>query len=105
MFVTLPIARRCAHTAAVIALLCAACAGTADAQQLTQLERRGQALLTKLCSACHAVNRTGTSPQLLAPPFRVISERYDVADLVDQLREGFTAPHPDMPTFKFSRQD
>jgi hypothetical protein len=35
----------------------------------------------------------------------VISQRYDVTDLVDQLREGFTAPYPDMPTFKFSRQD
>jgi cytochrome c len=95
---------RYAHRAATIALLCAAYSGPADAQQLTVLERQGQVLLTKFCSACHAVNRSGASPHFRAPPFRVISQRYDVADLVEQLREGFAAPHPDMPTFKFSRQ-
>lgn len=95
---------RYANTAVSIALFCAAYAGPADAQQLTSLEREGQALLTKFCSACHAVNRSGASPHLRAPPFRIISQRYDVADLIEQLREGFTAPHPDMPRFKFSRQ-
>ena len=77
----------------------------ARAQQLNALERQGQALLSRFCAGCHAVGISGQSPHLLAPPFRMIAQRYDVADLVERLQEGFTAPHPDMPTFKFSRRD
>lgn len=76
---------------------------TASAQELNPLEQRGRALLTKLCSNCHAVGRTGRSPRVNAPPFRSIAQRYDIADLVEQFAGGFTGPHPDMPTFTFSR--
>ena len=86
-------------------LLLATAAQSARAQQLNLQEQRGRELLTRFCSSCHAVGRNEPSPHLLAPPFRTIAQRYDVADLMDQLQEGFTAPHPDMPTFKFSRRD
>src|SRR6187455_1700649 len=85
--------------------LLAATTMVARAQALTPLEQRGQTLLTRLCADCHAVGPRGISPHLLAPPFRSIAERYDIADLIDLLQEGFTAPHPDMPTFTFSRRD
>jgi len=90
--------------AALTALVCVL-AAPAGAQQLNRLERRGQVLLTKLCSDCHAVGITGRSPRPNAPELRSITKRYDVDDLVAQLREGFTGPHPDMPTFRFTRQD
>jgi cytochrome c len=90
---------------AVVILPLAATAGPAHAQQLSSLEQRGRALLTKLCSECHAVGRTGQSPRPQAPPFRSISRRYEISDLVEQFRAGFTGPHPDMPTFTVSGQD
>jgi mono/diheme cytochrome c family protein len=88
---------------AVAGLIAAAALTPIHAQPLNKLERQGQELLTRLCSRCHAVGRTGTSPRKQAPPLRTIAQRYDVADLVAQLQEGFTGPHPDMPTFTFTR--
>jgi mono/diheme cytochrome c family protein len=97
--------QRTACVLALAAIAAAAPMAPAHAQKLTSLEQRGQTLLTRLCADCHAVGPRGISPHLLAPPFRSIAERYDIADLIDQLQEGFTAPHPDMPTFTFSRRD
>jgi mono/diheme cytochrome c family protein len=90
---------------AIAGLLGMLAAPSADAASLNRQQQRGQALLTTLCSSCHAVGPGGDSPHRLAPPFRTIESRYDIDDLVEKLREGFTAPHPDMPTFNFSRQD
>jgi cytochrome c len=92
------------YIAALVALPLVATTGPARAQQLNPLEQRGRAVLIKLCSDCHAVGRTGQSPRLHAPPLRSIAERYDISDLVEQLGKGFAGPHPDMPTFTFSRQ-
>jgi mono/diheme cytochrome c family protein len=89
--------------AIVVALPLVATAGPARAQQFNPLEQRGRALLTKLCSECHAVGRTGQSPRPQAPPFRSIAQRYEIPDLVEQFRNGFTGPHPDMPTSTISR--
>jgi mono/diheme cytochrome c family protein len=72
---------------------------------LNRLELRGKAVLTRLCANCHAVGTTGKSPHVLAPTLRTIENRYAIDDLVDQLREGFTALHPDMPTYSFTPQD
>jgi mono/diheme cytochrome c family protein len=75
----------------------------ADAQDGQQ---RGKALLQRLCARCHAVGRTGNSPNALAPPFRTFSDDklYD-NDFGQRLQDGLTSIHPAMPTFHFSRDD
>ena len=66
---------------------------------------RGRALLTQMCSSCHAVGTRGASPNPAAPAFRIISRRMDLDDLYERLREGLSSGHRDMPTFRFSRED
>jgi mono/diheme cytochrome c family protein len=64
----------------------------------------GRALAERLCAQCHAVGVSGTSPHAAAPPFRRLSRRLDLDSFEHQLR-NFSSGHPDMPTFRFSRQD
>ncbi len=39
------------------------------------------------------------------PPFRELSRRVDLDRFSSRLREGLMSGHPDMPTFRFSRED
>jgi cytochrome c len=66
---------------------------------------RGELLLRKNCSRCHAIGTTGESPHPEAPPFRTLSSRYPIEDLSESLAEGIVSGHPDMPTFVFSPAD
>lgn len=61
----------------------------------------GQMLVEVNCGGCHATAREGESPHDEAPPFRLLGERYDVADLMEALVEGLVSGHPDMPEFTF----
>jgi mono/diheme cytochrome c family protein len=76
--------------------------GTAD---LTPRERRGEALLARLCSGCHAIGRTGTGAHPEAPLFRALSRRYKIEALEEALAEGLISGHPDMPEFRFSAEE
>jgi len=69
-------------------------------------QRNGKEMLQKLCARCHAVGRTGASPNRLAPPFRTFSETklYD-SDFMQRLQDGLTSIHPFMPTFRFNRDN
>jgi Cytochrome C oxidase, cbb3-type, subunit III len=67
--------------------------------------RHGRALAERMCSACHAVGRRGKSPHVGAPPFRALDRRVDLDTFTDRLREGLMVDHPDMPTFRFTRED
>jgi len=69
------------------------------------LEDRGQRILTRLCAGCHAVGKTGSSPHRGAPPFRSISDRYDINELTERMSEQLVSTHPDMPDFRFSEAD
>jgi len=69
------------------------------------LEDRGRVLLTRLCAQCHAVDKTGTSPHLGAPPFRSIGDRYNIAELTERMTEQLISTHPDMPDFRFNQDD
>jgi cytochrome c len=75
------------------------------AEEPTAFEQRGQALAERMCSACHTVGRRGESPHVGAPPFRALDRRLDLDSFTDQLREGFMVGHPDMPAFRFTRED
>lgn len=82
------------------------CAWTTAGHALDREQQRGKALLEGLCGRCHAVNRTGKSPNGDAPPFRTFGDAklYD-NDFGQRLQDGLTTIHPDMPTFRFSRED
>jgi cytochrome c553 len=69
-------------------------------------QRDGKEMLQQLCARCHAVGRTGSSPNRQAPPFRTFSETklYD-SDFLQRLQDGYSSIHPFMPTFRFNRED
>jgi cytochrome c len=69
------------------------------------LQRDGLALAERMCAQCHAIGKTGTSPHSAAPPFRELDRRVDLDSFTRQLREGLVSGHPDMLTFRFSRDD
>lgn len=86
--------------APLIVLLWGSFAHALDAEQ-----RHGQSLLEQMCSRCHAVGPTGSSPNKLAPPFRHLGENklYD-PDFVQRLQDGYSSIHRAMPTFRFDRE-
>src|SRR5215510_563843 len=70
-----------------------------------ELENRGHRILTRLCAGCHAVEKVGSSPHRGAPPFRSISERYDIYELTERMTERLVSTHPDMPDFQFNEDE
>jgi len=90
---------------AIICLLLATSAGLAEDSAPSPLERRGRALAERMCSECHAIGKSGQSPHVGAPAFRALDRRVDLDTFMDRLREGLMADHPDMPTFRFTRED
>jgi len=61
----------------------------------------GRSLAARNCGMCHALDRTGPSPNPQAPPFRTLSERFDVELLGEGLATGILTEHPAMPKFRF----
>jgi cytochrome c len=88
----------------LIALLLAfsALASAAQAQDPAQ---RGRALLKEFCAACHAIGKTGNSPERGALPFRMLSRSFDLDQVPRLLERGLASSHPGMPEFKFSGRD
>ena len=75
------------------------------AQALDPEQQRARAMLENLCGRCHAVGKTGKSPNPLAPAFRRFGEKLYDTDMVQRLQDGLTTIHPDMPTFRFNRHE
>lgn len=61
----------------------------------------GRMIAENKCAACHAIGMTGDSPFRLAPPFRLLSERYPIKGLEEALAEGNVKGHPAMPEWIF----
>lgn len=89
----------------VIFLLLATSGGWAQERKTGSLEEHGRALAERMCSTCHAVGKSGESPHVGAPPFRALDRRVELDSFTERLREGLTSGHPDMPTFRFTRED
>ncbi|MCC6779064.1 MAG: c-type cytochrome [Hyphomicrobiales bacterium] len=87
----------------LVVLLLAATAS--QAQDGGTLERRGRTLAERMCASCHAIGKDGHSPHSGAPEFRRLDQRIDLDGFMGHLREGITVGHPDMPDFRFTRED
>lgn len=61
----------------------------------------GRALAEANCASCHAVGRSGTSPNPKAPVFRTVLKRYNENMLRTELAEGMRVTHDPMPQFQF----
>jgi len=57
----------------------------------------GRQLATARCSRCHAVGRTGDSPNPRAPRFRDLGARFPFDGLREALVQGMIVGHPEMP--------
>ena len=90
---------------AILLLLFATSTGLAEDSGPSPLEQRGRALAERMCSQCHAIGKSGQSPHVGAPAFRELDRRVDLDSFIERLREGLTVGHPDMPTFRFTRED
>jgi mono/diheme cytochrome c family protein len=83
-----------------------ACAGLAllllqmPASALEPRAQRGYRFALTHCASCHAIDKVGTSPLKIAPPFRTLHERYPIDDLAEAFAEGIVTGHPSMPEFR-----
>ncbi|MCO4055814.1 MAG: cytochrome c [Bosea sp.] len=74
----------------------------ADAQNPNNREsvRIGREVARQHCARCHAIGRTGLSPNPQAPRFPLIAERYPGNSPAPDLIDGVVVRHPGMPEFR-----
>lgn len=81
----------------VLILLAAPAVATAGENPLPASQARGHALARNVCSACHAVETKGASPNAKAPPFRALAGRHVPLTLQRRLADIAETGHYDMP--------
>lgn len=94
-----------------ISLALAACVSQAPANreaasvepEPAALVADGRDIAEAQCASCHAVGAYGESPDVRAPVFRSILQRYSADVLEEELIEGIRVSHP-MPEFQFNPQ-
>lgn len=74
---------------------------TSDPQLEAALIEDGASIAEANCAACHAIGRTGESPNPRSPLFRVLLSRYNGDMLETELAEGMRVAHAPMPQFQF----
>lgn len=72
------------------------------ASESGRLIAEGKAIVEASCSFCHAVGKSGASPNPKAPEFRNLDQRYPALTLREPLSRGIAAPHDVMPRFVLS---
>jgi tetratricopeptide (TPR) repeat protein len=72
------------------------------AAESDRLIAQGHALAEKNCAWCHAIGKTGDSPNPRAPAWRDLSKRHPILALRDPLTRGIGRPHDEMPKFELS---
>lgn len=73
---------------------------TTPALAASSAEQRGKAYARANCARCHAIDRRSQSPLKIAPPFRILHQRYPIDALEEALAEGIYTGHADMPAFE-----
>ncbi len=67
---------------------------------------RGHKLAETFCAECHAIGKTGKSPNEAAPPFRRFGSLFDLDSFPRRvMMHGLASNHPDMPQFDMSARD
>ena len=69
---------------------------------LAEKIKLGHQIAVQNCQSCHAIGRSGISPNLAAPQFRHLSRRYPVDTLSEAFAEGILVGHSVMPEFEFA---
>ena len=92
----------------VIALALAAC-GTAFAESNPEdnsgIRARGEQVAVQYCGACHAIGKTGASPNPKSPVFRTIFGKQPAGAIAEDLREGLKIGHKTMPRIQLAPED
>ncbi len=97
--------RRLTAIFTVVVVLFGSSIGFAEDSEPSAPARHGRALAERMCARCHAIGRNGSSPHSAAPAFRTLDRRLALDAFMDQLREGLSVGHPDMPMFRFTPED
>lgn len=63
-------------------------------------EQRGKTFALNNCARCHAIDKVSPSPLKIAPPFRILHNRYPIETIAEALAEGIQTGHPTMPMFQ-----
>jgi cytochrome c553 len=84
-------------------LVLAACAtASPGAPKYSRGAQEGRAIVRDLCSGCHAVGETDSSPRPDAPPLRGLLATYDPAKLDADLKSGAVMDHANLPKVTLS---
>ena len=79
------------------------CGMASPAQPQTADPAAGEAYAEKVCAQCHAIHRSGLSPELTAPPFKDVAKTPGMTDTA--LRVWLSTSHPTMPNIVVEPQD
>lgn len=77
--------------------LLAGCAGGPPPAKAPESAVAGHAFAQRACAGCHAIARTGASPNARAPAFRDLGARRSDAELTAALAEISRNGHVEMP--------
>lgn len=89
--------------ALIATIVLSACANAPIDPSAAEMAQDGREIAQSQCSSCHAIGRTGESPNPAAPRFDRLLERYHADVLEQELIEGVRVAHP-MPDFQFNPQ-
>jgi cytochrome c len=89
-----------AYLAGFLSIICILDVSPVAAQTSPDFQR-GLSLVKTHCAQCHSINKVGSSPSSIAPPFRDLHKRYPVENLAEAFAEGILTGHPSMPQFRF----
>ena len=75
------------------------------AAESDRLVAEGKLLAERNCAWCHAIGKSGDSPNPRAPRWRDLHKRHPILALREPLTRGIARPHDEMPKFELSDQE
>jgi mono/diheme cytochrome c family protein len=87
----------------LLALWLFLCAMASPAHTQTADAAAGETYAEKVCAQCHAIHRTGLSPEPTAPPLRNVAATPGITETA--LRVWLSTSHPTMPNIVVEPQN